>query len=122
MSRFRQQAQYVQITWQYQKNGDHGQDFTFARDLKNPEFCPVEAALIIAARAARLRVPEEEPIAVYKAPDGRRKFITDGDATDPLRHAAHTVLGIPQGDPKLDRWSSHSIRVTAANLLHRQKF
>ena len=122
VSRFRQQAQYVRITWRYQKNGDHGQDITFARDAKNPEFCPVEAALIIAARAARLRVPEEEPIAVYKAPDGRRKFITDGDATDPLRHAAHKVLGIPRGDPELDRWSSHSIRVTAANLLHRQKF
>ena len=106
----------------YQKNGDHGQDITFARDLKNPEFCPVETALVIVARAARLCVPKKEPIAVYKAMDGRRKFITDTDANAPLRLAAHKVLGIPRGDPELNRWSTHSIRVTAANLLHRQKF
>merc|ERR1712032_1211587 len=54
--------------------------------------------------------------------DERRKFITDTDANAPLRHAAHKVMGIPLGDPELDRWSTHSIRVTAANLLHRQKF
>jgi len=106
----------------YQKNGDHGQDITFARDLKNPEFCPVETALVIVARAARLCVPKKEPIAVYKAMDGRRKFITDTDANAPLRLAAHKALGIPRGDPELNRWSTHSIRVTAANLLHRQKF
>ena len=122
VSQFRTRAHYVRITWRYQKNGDHGQAITFARDLKNPEFCPVETALTIIARAIRLCVPKKEPIAVYKATDGRRKFITDGDATAPLRHAAHKVLGIPRGDPELDRWSSHSIRVTAANLLHRQKF
>ena len=107
----------------YQKNGDHGQDITFARDLKNPEFCPVETALVIVARAARPCVPKKEPIAVYKAMDGQRKFIiTDTDANTPLRLAAHKVLEIPRGDPELNRWSTHSIRVTAANLLHRQKF
>ena len=67
-------------------------------------------------------MPKQEPIAVYKTIDGRRNFITDTDANAPLRLAAHKVLGIPQGDPELDRWSTHSIRVTAANLLHRQKF
>ena len=122
VAHLRQRAHYVRITWRYQKNGDHGQDITFARDLKNPEFCPVETALVIVARAVRLGVPKQEPIAVYKTIDGRRNFITDTDANAPLRLAAHKVLGIPQGDPELDRWSTHSIRVTAANLLHRQKF
>ena len=51
--------------------------------------------------------------------------ITGGDANNanvPPRHAANRSLGIPLGDTELNRWSTHLIRLTAANLLHRQKF
>ena len=36
-----------------------------------------------------------------------------------LRTCASMVLNINKDDPSLKLWSTHSIRVTAANLLHR---
>ena len=38
---------------------------------------------------------------------------------DHLRIFASLVLNIKQDDPSLKLWSTHSIRVMAANLLHR---
>ena len=35
---------------------------------------------------------------------------------------AKAVYNLPKGDPKLNNWSTHSICVTAANLLHREQF
>lgn len=113
---------YVTITWRYQKNGDHDQEITFAKDLENPRFCPVLAAVRIVLRAEELDVPRDHPIAVYTHSDGSRRFITEANVTTALRKAAHIVHHIPSNDPALNKWSSHSIRVTACNLLHRQKF
>jgi len=39
-----------------------------------------------------------------------------------LCHLAHKVFDIPMGHKDLLAWSCHSIRVTAANLLHRARF
>ena len=36
-----------------------------------------------------------------------------------LRYSASIVLNIKKDDPSLKLWSTHSIQVTAANLLHR---
>ena len=59
-----------------------------------------------------------------QATDGRdgALSITDGDANAPPRHAANRSLGIPLGDAALNRWSTHLICLTAANLLRRQRF
>ena len=122
VSQIRKRAHYVRITWRYQKNGDHNQDITFARDLVLKDFCPVEAALNIVARAERLKVPSTDPIAVYKNASNARTFITDTDVNALLRNTAQNVLNIPANNPELERWSTHSVQVTAANLLHRQKF
>ena len=54
--------------------------------------------------------------------DGTRLFITDSDANTYLRSAARTAHDISTGDANLDTFSTHSIRVTACNLLHRQTF
>ncbi|EJK66091.1 hypothetical protein THAOC_13004 [Thalassiosira oceanica] len=70
----------------------------------------------------RETLPAHEPIAVYRSSTGERAFITDSDVNQHLRFAAHKVLGIPLDDPELQKWSTHSIRVMAANLLHRQHF
>ena len=45
-----------------------------------------------------------------------------GTPNAPPRYAANRSLGIPLGDAELNRWSTYLIRLTAANLLHRQKF
>ena len=113
---------YVIIKWRYQKNMDHGQEITYARDRKNATFCPVEALVRIICRAHDLDVPKDHPIAVYEHEDGRRLFITDTDVADILRTTASEAHNIPAEDPELKKWSSHSIRVTACNLLHRQMF
>lgn len=46
-------------------------------------------------------------------------FVTDKLVAVHLRTCASIVLNIKKNYPKLNRWSTHSIRVTAANLLHR---
>lgn len=113
---------FVRIRWRCQKNLDNGQTIPFARDDKHPTFCPVRAALRICLRAIRLRVPSAEPIGVFRTAKGVRRFITDTIVTALLRKAASTVLNINAKDPYLTQWSCHSIRVTAANLLHRARF
>ena len=38
-----------------------------------------------------------------------------------LRKAASAVLNLKQGHPELQLWSTHSIRVTAVNMLYRKQ-
>ena len=113
--------EYVKVTWRKQKNGQNGEEIPFARDRKEPKVCPVLAAIRIVQRANRLGVPLGEPIAVFKNKKGQRRFITDKMVAALLRKAASEVLNIDKHSAKLTLWSTHSIRVTAANLLHREK-
>ena len=112
---------YVRIRWRHQKNKENGEKIPFARDRTLPQFCPVLAAIRIAQRASRLNTPQHEPIGVFKHKNGQRRFITDKMVTHLLRQTASTVLNIKPGSPQLQLWSTHSIRVTAANILHREK-
>jgi hypothetical protein len=52
---------------------------------------------------------------------GEVQFITARRVTTLLREAAQEVLGLQKKDPVVNQWSTHSIRVTAANLLHRMQ-
>ena len=82
----------------------------------------MRAAIRIIDRAMRLGAPVDEPIAVFKHTSNRRAFIKDSLVADHLRAAASAVLNINKSDVGLNLWSTHSIRVTAANLLHRERF
>ena len=104
-----------------QKNQEHGEKIPFARDRKEPKFCSVLAAVRIAQRATRLKVPQDEPVGVFKNTRGERRFITDKMVAKLLRSAASEVLNINPKNKQLQLWSTHSIRVTAANILHREK-
>ena len=112
------------LRFRKQKNNRNYELIAYKRDLENPEFCPVQAIWRIIRRALRLRVPLLEPIAVYKAQKGKyagtRCFITNDQVQHHLRNTAQRVYKIKKGDDSLLRWSAHSIRVTACNLLHRQ--
>lgn len=112
---------YVTICWRHQKNKQHGQKITFARDPADPRFCPVRAALRIYLRSLRLQVPPHEPVGVFRDTDGTRRFITDTMVASYFRDAASKVLRIKRDSPDLQLWSTHSLRVTAANLLHRKQ-
>jgi hypothetical protein len=85
--------------------------------------CPTQASLNIVRRTWRLGSPANSLAAVYRDPiTGERHLITASQVTIFLRHVAHKVFDIPAGHKDLLAWSCHSIRVTAANLLHRAWF
>ena len=110
---------HLKLRWRKQKNNENGQKIDFACDNANPDYCPVRAARRIYLRSLRQLSPSHEPIATFATKTGARKFITSTMVTSHLRRAASTVLHINEGDRSLNLWSTHSIRVTAANLLHR---
>ena len=64
---------------------------------------------------------DTEPMVVFKSGRGHTKFITDALVNSLLREAAIATLNLKQGHPELQLWSTHSIRVTAANLLYRKQ-
>jgi hypothetical protein len=107
------------MEWRKQKNKDNGQKIDFARDDKHLDYCAVRAALRIYLRSLRLGYPPHEPLGVFQNPKGQSKFITATMTAAHLRNSASLVLNIKKDDPSLKLWSTHSIRVTAANLLHR---
>ena len=115
---------YFTVEFRKQKNDVNGEVIPYAKDSENPEFCPVCAALRIVQRALRLEVAPEEPIAVHLQSVGRNRgkrcYITATDTACFLRKVAATVYSLKANDKALRRFSSHSIRVTAACLLHRQ--
>ena len=114
---------YVRITWRWQKNRNNNEKRTFGRNRQDPLFCGVSAAIRIALRAARLGVPAHEPIGVFRRDNGTglRHFIKDSAVNRHLRAAASVVFGSTD-EEFLKLWSTHSVRVTACNLLHREKF
>ena len=110
----------VVITWRKQKNKENGQEIPFERDDNLPDLCPVRAAFRIMQRAGTLLVPKEEPVAVYYQLSAKKRyFITDNQVASFFKKAAIAVFNLPKSDPELTKYSTHSIRVTAANVLHR---
>ena len=113
-------ATHLTCEWQNQKNDDNGQEITFAGDRSNPKYCIVEAGLRVYHRSRRLGTADHEPMAVCKS-KGKTRHITSRRVTWLLREAAHHVLGLDRTSPEIKMWSTHSVRVTAANLLHRMR-
>ena len=99
----------------------NGQVVTFADDPGNPPYSATRAGLRIYHRARRLGMKPDEPLAVFKNGRGMVRFITDSMVNGLLREAAGAVLNIKHNSVELSLWSTHSIRVTAANLLYRQQ-
>ena len=114
---------YVRIVWRWQKNRQNDEKRTFGRNVPDPRFCPVLAAVRIARRAQRLGVAADEPIGVFRSGDDRSgySFIRDKEVNSYLRRAAANVFDTTDKS-YLNMWSTHSIRVTACNLLHREQF
>ena len=111
---------YVRIRWRKQKNNQNGEEITFARDDDKPNVCPVRAAIRIILRAHRLGVKTYEPIGVSSS-NAKRQYITDTRIAALYRKAASVVLRISSKGKDIKQWSTHSLRVTAANLLYREK-
>jgi len=112
---------FVKICWRFQKNNDNGQVIPYSRDRSNPEVCPVMAAVRIILRASALGLPSSSPLAIYAPTSSSSNFthITASQVVKFLRRSAQAVFGFKSKDTALQRWTCHSIRVTAANILHR---
>ena len=119
---------YVQIRWRKQKNNDNGQIIPYVRTA-SLRFCPVLAAFRIRQRALRLEVEADHPIAIFaprtsrglaRLPPGRRYlFITRRMVEQVIHASAERTFNLSPAECK-KRWSIHSPRITACNLLHRQ--
>ena len=108
----------VRIKWRKQKNKDNGQKIVFTRDEKYPDYCAVQAAIRIYLCLFRLGTPPHKPLGLFKNSRGLKKYITTTMMASHLRSCASLVLNINKDDPSLKLWSTHSIRVTAANLFY----
>ena len=114
---------FVEICIRKQKNNDNYQKLTYSCAQKNPLLCPVRAAFRIYCRGLRLGAPTTYPAAIYW--DTTRhchRLITCTQTNKFMRRVASKVFNIPSESRSLLKWSTHSIRVTAANLLHRARF
>lgn len=112
---------YLVVTWRIQKNRDNGEQVTFGDDRANPQYSATRAARRIYSRSLRLRQRDHEPMGVYLNGSKKVKYITDTLITNLLRDAASATLNIARSHADINLWSTHSIRVTAANLLYRQQ-
>lgn len=114
-------TQYAIVEWRWQKNDENGEKIKYYVNTNCSTWCPVHALRRIKQRAKRLGIPDHEPIGQYVNEKGKRCFITDAKANALLQEAARKKLGIT--DKKiLSKWTTHSLRVTAANELHRLGF
>ena len=114
-------AYSASVCWRYQKNKNNGEKISYYRDDSSPDWCAVRALWNISQRAFRFGIPSNEPIAKYREKNGSISFITDYHVKALLQKSAREALNI-KDEKVLNKWTSHSIRVTAANELHRMNF
>jgi hypothetical protein len=111
-----QQARFVKITWQIQKNCQNGQLITLAAESDQPEICPVRSAMGLVLCARRLNQPDDMPIALYKTKKGKVIYLTGNKIAKLLQKAVQKVR--PDTTPdKLKWYSAHSLQVWACVLL-----
>jgi hypothetical protein len=114
---------FTSLCFRKQKNNDNGQTLTYRCRLDSHYMCSTQASLNIVRHAQRLAAPPNSPAAVYHDhAAGKRHLITANQVAVFLHHIAHKVFDIPSDHKDLLAWSCHSIRLTAANLLHRARF
>ena len=99
-----------------QKNRQNGQLQRCQRNRRYRKFCFVESAIALVDNAIFLGQDWTDPLCVYR--EGlTTKMLTGHDVTNYLRFVTHLVY--PNISPaELNLISTHSVRVTAAVLLH----
>ncbi len=114
---------FVELCIRKQKNNDNYQKLIYGRCKKTPLLCPVRAAFRIYCRGRRLGAPTTYPAAIYwDSSNDCHSLITSRQVNTFLRQSAASTFGLNPDGAEVKKWSTHSIRVTAANLLHRAKF
>ena len=116
--RQRHKVHHVILTYRWQKNMQHGEKKTYARNTKNRACDSVEHLLNICDRYIRLCGPSQtdRPLAVYRQSNGKIYHLTSVDVTIQMRALARTVYKITS-KPALQLFTSHSLRVGACCIL-----
>ncbi len=109
-------ATFVQITWRIQKNHQSGQKIKLSADTKNPAICPVRGALRMVMRARHLAQLDDMPVACYRTKKAPLLFITGSRIATLLCKAVKKVQPSTSADD-LEKYSAHSLRVQACDLL-----
>jgi hypothetical protein len=110
----------VELTWTTQKNGVRGEKKTFFKNSKCTGLCPVYRFLRIVRRFLTLMGHRTDlPISVYRDPHGKLFNITRKDIDDVLQATAVRQFRLVAASDTvtISKWSSHSIRVGACNIL-----
>lgn len=109
----------VRICWRFQKNGDNGQTLTYQKNHGSPYRCPVQAAYNICARAIRMGINSDGPVAVYRtgAKLLKARYIDNIVVEKRLRELAAATYDLTES-ADLQKYTCHSLRVGACVLLH----
>ena len=112
-----QRTNCVTICWRFQKNGQNGECVTFTENYLEPQLSQVRAAQRIIQRAVRLKVPKNNPIAVFSSSHNTCTYLTHIHAQKNIRAVAKACYS--DLDAKnLNKFTCHSVRVGACVTLH----
>ena len=113
-----QRVMEVHVRFRYDKSSTNFAIRKFRR--VSSLLCPVDASTSIIRRATLLRVPPTEPLGVFAAGSASYSFLRAQHMVDALRAAAVVAYPNPQHYLRLHLHCvvSHSLRVTAAVLMH----
>jgi hypothetical protein len=120
----RDSVAYTDVTWRTQKNGDNGENGLFARNRATPEIDAITAWLSIVDRFIRLLGNRNDiPLGVYcNKITGEVYMITSAEIDPTMQSLATEIYKLDPTNPDdlkaLLRFTSHSLRVGACNILH----
>ena len=107
----------MSVTFRIQKNRRNGEVKEVLSDQTNPEMCPVRAAYRIVHRSILLNQSANLPVCVYRNKKSELTYITGSTVSSYFRQVAKRAHP-SMNDAEIKRFSAHSLRVTAAVLLH----
>jgi hypothetical protein len=110
----------VSIRWTTQKNGTRGEIKIFHRNPKCQGLCPVYRFLRIVRRFVQYMGHRPDiPVSVYKGPGGIIRNVTRTKIDTVLQDTVCRVFKLDKIKNKeiVGKWTSHSIRVGACNIL-----
>lgn len=119
----------MRVQWRTQKNGDNYECKTYLINEKHPDLCPVRRGFRILERYYRLVGFNQPnvPLAVYKAgtvDQTSTRLLYSDQVTKVIRETAMAVLHLhPKKDKaEIDKFSTHSLRVGACQILYANGF
>jgi hypothetical protein len=100
----------VEIEWDIQKNGDHGEHRLSAANQSSLQFCTARSTHRIVLRARRLGQPNNLPVAIYERFPGRKRssYFIKASVTSAFKALAMNYYGLQKGDVRL-KYTPHSL-------------